>query len=140
MVGLLECGGEGMGLSNEALGKQGGGGGVSEEQDRRAHPRLHCKGGAEIHVYPERVRTLGAVSNLSVSGCSIEADKKMPMLPHERVEVHLHLNGLTLQVAGVVRHMENNERVGIEFTDVSKRKAKQIEQLIGEIVEDGEAG
>lgn len=127
-------------MSNEALGKQGDGGGVNEESDRRAHPRLDCKGGAEIHVYPERVRTLGAVSNLSVSGCSIEADKKMPMLPHERVEVHLHLNGLTLQLAGVVRHMENNERVGIEFTDVSKRKAAQISQLIGEIIEDGEAG
>ena len=86
------------------------------------------------------MRAVGSVANLSVQGCSIEADKKMPLLPHERVEVHLHLHGLTLQLAGIVRYMENNERVGIEFTDVSKRKAEQIEQLIEEIVEDGQGG
>lgn len=112
----------------------------AEEPDRRAHQRLLCKGGAEIHIYPERMRAVGSVANLSAQGCSIEADKKMPLLPHERVEVHLHLHGLTVQLAGIVRYMENNERVGIEFIDVSKRKAEQISQLIEEIVEDGEAG
>jgi hypothetical protein len=112
----------------------------AEELDRRAHPRLCCKGCAEIHIYPERMRAVGSVANLSVQGCSIAADKKMPLLPHERVEVHLHLHGLTVQLAGIVRYMENNERVGIEFTDVSKRKAEQIEQLIEEIVEDDQAG
>lgn len=112
----------------------------AEAPDRRAHQRLFCKGGAEIHIYPERMRAVGSVANLSAQGCSIEADKKMPLLPHERVEVHLHLHGLTVQLAGIVRYMENNERVGIEFTDVSKRKAEQISQLMEEIVEDGEAG
>lgn len=111
----------------------------TETLERRAHLRLFCNGGAEIHIYPERKRAVGSVANLSVQGCSIAADKKIPLLPHERVEVHLHLHGLTVQLAGIVRHMENNERVGIEFTDVSKRKAEQITQLIEEIEEDGVA-
>jgi hypothetical protein len=35
----------------------------------------------------------------------------------------------------VVRNMRENNRVGIELTDVTKRKAEQIEYLIADLIE-----
>lgn len=106
------------------------------EDERRSHPRWDCHALAEIHIYPERIRAVGEVSDLSIDGCCIECDKEIPTGNFNRVEVHLHLNGITLQLAGVVRHMENKERAGIEFVDVSKRKAEQLIQMIHEAIED----
>jgi len=107
----------------------------SKRDDRRAHPRLNCKGVAEIRVFPLKGRLKGTLHDLSVTGCCIETDAPFPPVENPLVEVHLNVNGDVLCVAGIVRNLRNGRRAGIEFTGVTPRKAAQIEALVKELVE-----
>jgi hypothetical protein len=49
------------------------------------------------------------------------------------IEVHLKVRGIDLRVAGVIRHVRQGMRAGIEFVELSERKRDQIEELIGEL-------
>ena len=59
----------------------------------------------------------------------------MPNLENPRVEVHLKLKGTTLRVAGILRQIKSEKCVGIEFIEVSSRKAEQIKALFAELSE-----
>jgi hypothetical protein len=59
----------------------------------------------------------------------------MPAIENPRIEVHLSLQGAPLLVAGIVRQIMNDHRAGIEFIDVSSRKAEQITALFAELIE-----
>jgi hypothetical protein len=105
-----------------------------EARERRTCPRAGCWGTVWINLLPEGVNVVGYLRNLSQRGCYIEADDSIPSRPGGRVEVLLHLGGSTLRLAGVIRHLEeNNARAGIEFTNMSPRKAEQIRRLMENI-------
>lgn len=102
--------------------------------ERRAYPRLNRWGTAWIGIFPEGTGVMGYLLDLGQGGCRIEADAAIPARDNARVEVLLHLEGLTLQLAGTIRRLEeNNTRAGIKFTHVSPRKAKQIQKLIDQL-------
>jgi hypothetical protein len=83
-------------------------------------------GGNKDHLLPARS---------GVGGCRIEADEAIPVTANATVEVLLQLKGSTLRLAGVIRHMEENQtRAGIEFTEVNPRKAERIQKLIDQII------
>lgn len=105
------------------------------QHEQRVHPRLRCKGIAELRVLPVGGVAVGALFDLSKNGCCILSDIPIPAFEHSNVEVHLKVKGMSLRVAGVVRHVHGQTRAGIEFLEVSARKAEQIEELMGELVE-----
>jgi c-di-GMP-binding flagellar brake protein YcgR len=106
-----------------------------EGRERRANQRANGWGTAWVSVFPEGTKILGYVLDLSLGGCRIEADEAIPATADATVEVLLQLTGSTVRLAGVVRHMEENQtRAGIEFTEVNPRKAEQIQKLIAQIV------
>ncbi len=99
----------------------------------RRDPRLRCKGMAEICVLPVGRSVTGKMVDLSVRGCCIEAPTAIPVKVDDRIEVCFRVNGLAVRLAGIVRHMQGKERAGIEFTDVSRRKEIQINELVFEL-------
>jgi hypothetical protein len=101
--------------------------------DQRRHPRLDCKGIAEIRFLDLGERAIGTLMDLSVTGCCIECGNTLPEARLQVVEVHLRVNSARLRVAGVVRNIRRQRRVGIEFTGVSSRKAEQIRLLVREL-------
>lgn len=105
------------------------------QDERRSHPRLRCKGVAELRVFPYESKLPGTLLDLSPSGCCIETATPIPAVEHPCVEVHLRVNGFTLRIAGVVRNLHSDLRVGIEFVDVNSRKAEQIQELLVDLVE-----
>lgn len=108
----------------------------NEGRERRTCPRSSCWGSTWVNILPEGIKVVGYLRNLSVKGCYIETDDAIPSRSGGRVEVLLQLGGFTLRLAGVIRHVEeNNARTGIEFTDVSPRKAEQIRRLMETLVE-----
>ena len=103
--------------------------------ERRAHPRADGWGTAWIGIFPEGTKALGYLLNLGLGGCRIEADDAIPATDNASVEVLLHLRGYTLRLAGVIRHQEESKtKTGIEFTDVSPRKAEQIQKLLDQLI------
>ncbi|HKF49559.1 MAG TPA: PilZ domain-containing protein [Terracidiphilus sp.] len=114
---------------------EAGHGKESPQHEQRVHPRLRCKGIAELRVLPVGGVAVGALFDLSKKGCCILSDVPIPAFEHSNVEVHLKIKGMSLRVAGVVRHVHGQTRAGIEFLEVSARKAEQIEELMAELVE-----
>lgn len=112
----------------------------SRQDERRSQPRLRCKGTAELRLLSSNNRISGAllsgaILDLSVSGCCVETAAAIPPIENPVVEAILTVNKFTLRVAGVVRHVKEDRRAGIEFVDVTKRKAEQIEELVKELIE-----
>ena len=105
------------------------------KDERRAYPRLQCKGVASIAIPCVVAKIPGTLMDLSVAGCCIELSSPMPNLENPRVEVHLTLKGTTLRVAGIIRQIRSENNVGIEFIEVSSRKAEQIAALFAELSE-----
>lgn len=135
-------------LENELTG----GGGMSQDSvldeiaalrsrchwdDRRADPRMRCKGIAEVTVLSLGKRLPGKLIDLSISGCCIATEGPMPPIESPVVEVQVAIDGTTLRVAGVVRNVLKDRRLGIEFVDVTQRKAQQIGELVAELIERG---
>jgi c-di-GMP-binding flagellar brake protein YcgR len=110
-----------------------------KEDSRRAHPRLKFNGRAEIRVLPDVQKFSGTIVDLSLGGCCIELGGPIRADAFCRVEVRLCVEGTNFQVAGILRHRQDGFRVGIEFTDVSDRKAEQIRELIVYLVETAKA-
>jgi len=103
--------------------------------DRRAAPRMRCKGIAEVTVLSLGKRLPGKLIDLSLSGCCIATEGPMPPVESPVVEVQVTVDGTTLRVAGVVRNVLKDHRLGIEFVDVTRRKAQQISELVAELIE-----
>jgi hypothetical protein len=101
--------------------------------DRRMHPRLHCKGLAAVRYLESDDRLQGTLFDLSVKGCCIETSASLPEAEEPAVEVSLSVNGVQLRLGGVVRNIRRGRRAGIEFTQITSRKAEQITQLVREL-------
>ena len=105
------------------------------QDERRAHPRLRCKGVAEVRVLSVDSNLPGTLLDLSVAGCCIETNSPMPPIENPMVEVQLNVNSDKLRVKGVVRNLRGDCCAGIEFIDVTPRKAEQIKGLVKELLE-----
>ena len=105
------------------------------QDERRSKLRFQCTGVAVIRVLALEAKMEGTLVNLSVSGCCIDTKTPFPPIENPYVEVTLCVDWITLRIAGVVRNTRDDHRVGIEFTEVTKRKAEQIEYLIADLAE-----
>jgi hypothetical protein len=94
---------------------------------------MRCTGTAEIRVLPGGSRATGTLVDLSVRGCCIEADCAIFARADDCIEVCFRVDGFALRLAGIVRHVKGEERVGIEFTHVCRRKEAQIRELVHEL-------
>ncbi len=107
----------------------------SKRDDRRSHPRLRCHGVAEVVLLRLYRKLSGTLLDLSVGGCCIQTDAPIPSIERPSVEVQLIVNGITLRVAGIMRNVRRDHYAGIEFVDVTPRKAEQIIELVKELME-----
>lgn len=103
--------------------------------EHRRYPRLECGGIADIRVLPNGGKETGELVNLSKRGCCFMADGRLRGCDGSNIEVHLKVRGIDLRVAGVIRHVHQGRRAGIEFVGLSDRKRDQIEELMVELSE-----
>ena len=103
--------------------------------DRRAKPRLRCNGIAEVILLRLDQRFPATLLDLSVSGCCLATETPIPSIESPAIEVQLAVNGTNLRVAGVVRNVRNERKLGIEFMNVTPRRAEQIRELVTELFE-----
>ncbi len=98
--------------------------------DRRAHPRFFLQGTAVIRILPQGLDVLGAVIDMSIGGCGVEVGFAIPAQVGATVDVDLHVRGVSLRRSGIIRRidlirsMEKETRVGIEFVELSRRRAQ----------------
>lgn len=103
------------------------------KKERRDHPRLKCKGQAELRIPSAVLRISATVDDLSLKGCGLECESPISVELPMPVEVQLRIAGITVLFAGVLRHVQDGYRAGIEFTSLGERKAEQIRLLMDEL-------
>jgi len=108
---------------------------LNGQRERRANPRLQCRGLAEFRILPDGPKFNGSVVNLCMNGCLIESEKDVPDKVLSNIEVQIDVDDFRLRLAGCIRHIEDEYLVGIQFTDVSSRKQEQIQHLMAELQE-----
>jgi len=109
--------------------------GEPQAVSRRSHRRLKCAGPAQIRVYPEGETATASLVDLSLHGCCVQLSAPLQVGAYPHVEVLFSVKGSTLQLAGVIRHREEDLRAGIEFTHVSHRKMAEIRAVVVDLFE-----
>lgn len=102
--------------------------------ERRAHPRLSCKGIAKFLILPDGPNVTGNLVNLSLGGCCVDCGKEIQARLGTLLDVLLDASDLRVRLSGEIRRIEN-QQVGINFREMSPRKEGQIHFLIEELHE-----
>jgi hypothetical protein len=106
-----------------------------EHSERRTHSRLPCVGTAKALILPDGPMLVGVLENLSQEGCAFSCDNAATAKLNARVDVQMDVSGSALRMLGEVRHIEEDGLAGVEFVEVSSRKAEQVRQLTAELRE-----
>jgi c-di-GMP-binding flagellar brake protein YcgR len=102
-------------------------------RDRRSQTRHEVDTRATILLVKIGSTLRGRIVDLSLSGCRIRTDDRLPVGIYTRVETEFHLEGLPFRLGGVIQVIHDRCTVGIRFLDLSERKRQQVLELIGEI-------
>jgi PilZ domain len=101
--------------------------------ERRKEPRHNVDGRAALCLLDPAVRLRGRILDLSWNGCQFRTDDCYSIEIYRRVEIEFHLDGLPFLIAGVTQSIHKPHKVGVRFLNVSERKRRQLDELIGEI-------
>lgn len=105
------------------------------ERDRRRHTRFHCGGEAEVRSLSSGIVARGKIANLSLGGCCIEVGISHSFRKDEAAEMTFSVRQFPLRVQGVIRQAHCGQALGVEFTMLSERGKRQLQELIQELAE-----
>jgi hypothetical protein len=101
--------------------------------EQRKTPRFPCGGTGEVIILGGALRFTGELLDLSATGCRLATDAMFRLERGTRVEVAMLVNGAHFRVAGGIQSNHKTRGVGLEFTNVSARCARLIQELIAEL-------
>jgi hypothetical protein len=105
-------------------------------EDLRSSPRLQCSGLAGIQTLPVSEKPFPAkIMNLSVGGCLMKLEMPLILAMDEIVELLFCVNQMPFRVRGKVRAIRSDTLIGFQFPHLSTRSRRQLEDLIGELIE-----
>jgi hypothetical protein len=106
------------------------------EPELRRSPRLQCSGLAGIQTLPACEKPCPArIVNLSIGGCLMELEKPLTLAKDEIVELIFCVNQMPFRVRGKVRAIRSEILVGFQFPQLSDRIRRQLEDLVGELID-----
>jgi c-di-GMP-binding flagellar brake protein YcgR len=111
---------------------------LSSPANRRAHPRVGWKGTVAMSILPDGPNILGSLLDLSQGGCGIEYGIHIPAHANSRVALQLFVHGVTLELTGIIRHIEGEKKAGIEFVEMSELMADRLRNLMQVLIRETE--
>ena len=106
----------------------------TQQTERRKEPRYLCLGHVTLVRLPGLSWT-GRILDLSLGGCLIEIRSFVYAAPGSAIELTVQAGGAALRVMGKVSFADRPEpgRIGISFTQLSKRGQRALEELIAKL-------
>lgn len=105
-------------------------------EELRKSPRLQCSGQAGVQTLPACEKPCPAkIMNLSIGGCLMEFERPLTLVMDEIVELIFCVNHMPFRVRGKVRAIHSETLVGFQFPLLSDRIRRQLEDLVGELIE-----
>jgi hypothetical protein len=102
-------------------------------QDRRKSRRYLCTGDAKVIVLGGALTFVGQIQDLSMVGCRVVTEVAFTLERGTHVEVVMVIEHVNFRVAAGVRSNHKTRGVGLEFTHLSTRCARLVQDLIAEI-------
>ena len=107
----------------------------ARKRERREHGRYTLDSHARILFLSIHTRLVGKVLDLSMGGCRIRSQQRIPVGAFRRVEVEFIVDGLPLLLPGVTQSVHDKYTIGIRFVEMTDRKRGQLKTVIDEIEE-----
>ena len=102
----------------------------------RRSPRLQCSGLAGVQTLPACEKPCPArIINLSIGGCLMELERPLTLALNENVELIFCVNQMPFRVRGKVRALRSETEIGFQFPQLSDRIRRQLEDLVGELID-----
>lgn len=102
---------------------------AAKQMGRRAYVRYPVQGGAEVRILNSEAGEWTQVTNMSLNGCFCEAKTLLPIFT--RVRLLMKIEGVKMDVYGVVRSHRKHKGMGIQFTEfVTAAEAQGLKGLI----------
>jgi len=106
---------------------------ASTASERRKARRFLCTGDAKVIVLGGALTFIGKIQDLSMVGCRIVTDVAFTLERGTHVEVVMVIERVNFRVAAGVRSNHKTRGVGLEFTHLSTRCGRLIQELIVEL-------
>lgn len=105
---------------------------ATKVKERRRHPRVPCKLGAELYMQGSEALVRVDVRNISVGGCFVE----MPTLPPDqaRLKIIVWAADNKLAMEGVVASRRPGFGISIKFTEMTDEVRQQLQRFIQSLV------
>ena len=101
--------------------------------ERRRSIRYKCNGSAEFRVEGSEVRTWGALQDISLHGCYVEATAISPV--GTILNMVLEVNRIRVRVKGEVRVSYPSMGMGISYTEVVEEERVHLRKLLSSLSE-----
>lgn len=106
------------------------------DDELRRSPRLQCSGLAGVQTLPACEKTCPAkIINLSIRGCLMELERPLTLVMDEIVGLIFCVNHTPFRVRGKVRTIRSETLMGFQFPQLSDRTRRQLEDLVGELID-----
>ncbi len=99
----------------------------------RSQTRYSCEGTANVRVLRVESRFQGRIRDLSATGAFIGFDQPFRIEFGHRVELEIVVGGIPFRAMACVRVAIRARGVGVEFTDLSARGERQLQQILAEL-------
>ncbi len=103
---------------------------------QRRSPRLECAGTAGVQVVVLDAPRPARVVNLSVGGCLLVLKEPQFLSQDTILELTFRINDLQFRVWGQVRAIRSGTQIGFQFSLLSDRVRRRLEDLIAQLIED----
>lgn len=105
-----------------------------EQTERRKDPRYLCLGHVTLIRLPG-ISWTGRILDLSLGGCLIEIRSFVYAAPGSAVELTVQTGGAALRMMGKICFADKPApgRIGISFTQLTKRGRRELATLIAEL-------
>lgn len=105
-----------------------------EQPERRKDPRYLCLGHITLVRLPG-ISWTGRILDLSLGGCLIEIRSFVYAAPGSAVELTIQTGGAALRMMGKITFADKPApgRIGISFTQLSKRGQRELARVIAEL-------
>jgi len=105
----------------------------SEQQERRAYPRLAVEESTAIVTLEHGVGFRCSVLDLSMTGCRLRTSLRFPGAAWDSVEVSFKLRGVSMRFSGEIQWIDGQQKIGIRFLSLTDQRREELAEVLAEV-------
>jgi c-di-GMP-binding flagellar brake protein YcgR len=105
---------------------------TAPDLDRREMPRYAVDEKATLLVVSNGSMLAGRIVDLSLGGCRMAMERRLPIAPHTGVEISFKIRGIAFRLSGETVWNDGNAGVGVRFGPMNARRRAELLEVFAE--------